>query len=240
VAITLVSGGALAGSALNGGDVTLTFPGGVAQNDVVIVFGGHARAAGVTGNVAALTTTGYTELADFSTANGGVAFKAWYKVMGATPDANVVSDGTGDASDGEAFACYILRGVDTGTVLDATPTVTSGSSTNPDAPAIVTQTNGAWVIPMAGSNAADASVTAPSGYSNGVSDDGDDTRNFTVGGATLEKAVAGSENPPSWTNWGNSFWRAASVAIRPAGAAAAPSGSGRLVGLERNYLVRAA
>jgi hypothetical protein len=216
MAITLVSSGALEGAALDGGDVTLTFPGGVAEGDVVYVWGGHDRGAGETTRDAAINTSGYTTIYEDATDFHQYTFIVARKVMGPTPDSDVVCEGGGDASEGVAYCAYILRGVDTGTPEDATRTVAADGSTNPNPPAITTVTNGAWVLTLVGSSVSDASVTAPSGYGNQVDVNADDTRNSTVAGATLEKATAGAEDPGTWTNWGNSRWQAVTVAVRPA------------------------
>ena len=199
------------GSAINGGNVTLTFDGTPAQNDVVIVIGGSGTFR--TPNPTA-PGTGYTQIAlDAST----IYFGAWYKRLGASPDASVVCNGTGNVNDATSYVSYVLRGVDTSTALDATAT-TAGetTSTNPDAPSITTVTNGAWVIACAGSRINDASITAPSGYSNQVSATNTDAFSLSVSAATKEVTTAGAENPASFTTWSSAAWFAISNAIRPA------------------------
>ena len=68
----------------------------------------------------------------------------WYRRMGATPALSVLCSGGGNNSDGVAYGCYVLSGVDTVTAEDATAT-TAGptTSTNPD-PASITTANTDW------------------------------------------------------------------------------------------------
>src|SRR3990167_5422020 len=160
-----------AGSATNGGDVTLTFSTGAGaplEGDVVVVFGGH----GVTVTTLAAPGTGYTQIGIHT--GSAPIFGAWYKVMGPTPDLSVVCSGGGNGSDGVAYCCWVFSGVDA-TILDQT-TTTAGptTSTNPDCASITTQTANAWVLAMAGSAVNDAAIVAPSGYSNGITDNGND------------------------------------------------------------------
>ncbi len=220
MSITIV-GTPQVGSAANGADVTLTFSTTPSQNDVVIVFGGHSYGFG---GAATAPGTGYTQIGLYSAANT-LFFGAWYKRMGASPDSTVVCKGSGLSSDSVAYGCYVLRGVDTTTAMDAAGTTAGPSlSTNPDAASITTVTDNAWVIPVAGSKVNDAAITAPSGYSNHYTINQTDSSSMTVAGATLKKTTAGAENPASWTNWATGNWYAITIAVRPA--AAAPSTTG--------------
>ncbi len=210
MAISLVTGGALAGANNNGGNVTINLP-TMAQGDVVFAFGGHVfRAATTVGP----SSAGYSNLVNLNTS--GVAFDISYKVMGAVPDTTFVGLGTGNAADETAYGVYVLRGV-SAAIVDAT-TTTAGptTSTNPDCPSITTKTDGAWVLALALSVVNDASVTIPSGYINGVAANGTDTNPATVGGGTLLKSAFGAEDPASFTNWSSGAWIAGTVAVRSA------------------------
>lgn len=210
MAITIV-GTPQTGSAINGANLTLTFSTTPAENDIVLVFGGSSRF--ITPNPTA-PGSGYTQIA-LNAAN--VFVGAWYKRMGASPDASVVCYGSGNTGDTTAYGCYILRGVDTSTALDAAAT-TAGetSSTNPNAPSITTVTNGAWVFALAGSKVNDATPGTISGYSNQIFANNTDTFSFTTAGATLEKTTAGAEDPAAWPSWATGLWYAITVALRPA------------------------
>jgi hypothetical protein len=210
MAISLVSGGALAGAINNGGDVTLTFPGGIAQDDVVVLVGGHfARASTPIGP----STAGYTQRYLNTTTNPW--FGVWTKVMGASPDATVVGQGSGNAADSTAYACHVLRGVHTD-ILDQTIAAANATSTNPDSPAVVTQTANAWVLSAAISIVNDGTITEPTNYVNKANANFNDTNAATIGIASREIASPASENPAAWTGWSSGAWWAVSVAIKAA------------------------
>ncbi|HEX2656122.1 MAG TPA: hypothetical protein VHN11_21070 [Xanthobacteraceae bacterium] len=210
MAISLVTGGALSAVANNGGNPSITLP-TMAQGDVVIAFGGGPFRSGYTPGA---SSAGYTQISINNTS--GAAFWIGRKVMGASPDATFVGLGSGNSADATAYAVYVLRGV-SASIVDAT-TTTAGptTSTNPDAPSIDTVTDGAWVLALALSVVNDTSITAPIGYSNAIANNQTDTNPATIGGATITRATAGTENPPSWTNWSSGVWCAATVAIRSA------------------------
>jgi hypothetical protein len=134
--------------------------------------------------------------------------------MGETPDTTVVCYGTGNAADAAAYGCFVLRGIDIHTFQDATATPASGSSTNPDAVAIVTTTNNAWVLDLALSIVNDGSPGTVSGYTNTVSGNANDTNAATVAGATKLIATAASENPGTWSSWATGVWKTVTVAAR--------------------------
>ena len=199
------------GAATNGGDVTLTFSTGAGaplENDVVVVFGGH----GVTVTTLAAPGSGYTQLGIHT--GSAPIFGAWYKVMGVTPDLSVVCSGGGNGSDGVAYCCWVFSGV-APTILDQT-TATAGptTSTNPDCASLTTQTANAWVLAMAGSAVNDAAITGPSGYSNHITDNGNDAADLTAAGATLAVVSPAATDPPSWTNWASGAWYAITVALK--------------------------
>lgn len=205
-------------AASNGADVTISMPTGVAQNDVcyVFVFVTHQTIG------AAMSSAGWTTVA--GPLNDGVSSRAacYRKVMGASPDANATVTGSGNTGDSAAVVCFAIRGSDTTTPEDATATTAFNGtgSTDPDPASIVTVTNGAWVIAFAGSRVNDASVTAPTGYSNLAQIVGnDETDDATSAGSTKEVATAGTEDPASYTTWDSGRWITVTVAVRPAAAA---------------------
>jgi len=199
------------GAATNGGNVTLTFSTGAGaplEGDVVVVFGGH----GVNVTTLAAPGSGYTQIG-IHTGTAPI-FGAWYKVMAATPDLSVVCSGGGHVDDGVAYCCWVFSGVDS-VVLDQT-TVTAGptTSTNPDCASITTQTANAWVLAMAGSAVNDAAITGPSGYSNHITNNGNDVADLTAAGATLAVVSPAATNPPSWTGWASGAWYGITAALK--------------------------
>jgi len=193
MAISIISGGALTGGINNGGSVTLTFPVGVQQDDVVYV------CSGIDGTVSP-STAGYTELATIT--SGGHRVGVWRKIMGVTPDASVTISGTGQPQDAHTAVALILRGVEVTQPEDATSTTASGSSTDPNNPAITTNTNTALVLAFASSRVNDTAITAPSGYNNQTNIAVSDTKPLNHSSSNKRDIPpAGVEDPASWTDW---------------------------------------
>jgi hypothetical protein len=213
VAISVISGGSLSNAVVNGGAVTLTFPSGVQQGDVVYV------CSGIDGTPT-VATSGYTAIANVTSTAQQVW--VWRKIMGVTPDTSVTINGTGQPQDAHAVVALILRDVELSQPEDATPTTATGSSTNPNNPAITTTFNKAWVLAFASSRVNDATITAPSGYINQTSANISDTNPSTTAVATNEVTIAGVEDPPSWTDWATGNWGAITVAVRPGGFISVP------------------
>ena len=213
------------GNSNNGGDVTLTFDTITPplEGDVVVVFGGHGVA--VTSLSAPVPNQGsaYTQIGIHT--GSAPIFGAWYKRMGATVDTSVLCSGGGNNADASSWACWVLSGVDADTVLDQT-TTTAGptTSTNPDPAAITTQTDGAWVLAMAGSAVSDAAPGTISGYANHINSNRNETNDLSAAGATFENPTADAENPGAWSAWGSGAWYAITAALKPA--ILAPSGAG--------------
>ena len=203
------------GNTNNGGAVTLTWSTTPSENDYTIVITGCPAN---TATDASMTTSGYTALTRYEGAdNTKPKYTIFYKKQGASPDTNAVVASIGDSAVDQSAIGFVLRGVDTTTFSDQTPT-TAGetTSTNPDPASIVTQTNGAFVFVVAMMiTTKDTAITAPSGYT-GYSRVGDDTNDHTLASAYKEIATAGTENPASWTNWNSGLWHSITFAVRPA------------------------
>jgi hypothetical protein len=225
VPITIV-GTAQAGSNNNGGDVTLTFDGSPAEDDVVILFGGN----GTTGaaNPLGPSTGGYAEETSTVDLTNALSLGVWWKVMGATPDTTVVGQGSGSGTDATVYLCYVLRGVDTTTPMDAA--AVTGSMTNtatPDPPSITTLTDKAWVIGAQARSGAATFSSHSSGYTNGVNAAGTDTNRFAASMASTQVDTAGAEDPGviTYSAAGDSY--AVSIAVRPATDASTYDETGR-------------
>ena len=210
MALSFVGGGT--GSSGTGGNITLTLTAGIAQNDVVYVAFGIGS---TTDKILAMTTAGYTKLAEVFISGTNLA--VFRKVMGATPDSQAVCTGSGDAAEEAGAAFHVWRGADTTTPEDATTTTATGTAAAPDSPSITTVTDAAIVLAIGANAINDASVrTAPTGYGNAQSVAVNGNELITVGMASKSVSPAGAENPAAWTAWDTADWGAATVAIRPA------------------------
>lgn len=216
----------LRGSASNFGDnansdLTVTLPGGMAQNDVVYAAYGVIDNTNTDRNCATVTS-GYTELADlFANDTNDTNLGVYRKVQGGSPDSTVVFSGVGIATWGIWGAVEVLIDVDTTTPEDATTTTATGTNSGtPDPPSITTVTNNAWVVAIgaSGENAPGAPVTVPTNYTN-LEDDWSAAGYGRIMMATRLIAGAGAENPGTFGGIGasgNYSWCAATVAVRPA------------------------
>jgi hypothetical protein len=222
MAISLV-GTPQGGSNTNGGNVTLTFDVAPQQGDVVYVFGCHSDRSPT--NVSGPSTSGYTEIKRV-TAASSIDFSVFRKVMGVSPDSNVVCKGSTNSSDACSYGCYVLRGVDNSTPEDVA--ATSAGPTiggQPNCPSIDPVTVDCWILALMGNRINDATITAPTGYANNnVTSTGNDTVDTSIyGGTKFHSGTHAAEDPPATTNWaeGNA-WGAVTVAVRPAAAPIQP------------------
>src|SRR5215213_11747210 len=122
MAISFV-GSMVPGSAINGGDVTLTFTGAsglldaagaqatLLQSDVVVV---AYASSGIADQAMSTTSTGWTKVHE-NYSNGSANdtnLAIYYKVMGGTPDTSFVAVGPTGASNGTIATAFAFRGVD--------------------------------------------------------------------------------------------------------------------------------
>jgi hypothetical protein len=216
--------GSAENSAANGADVTITLPGGMQQNDLVIV----TYAIGDNDNLdlnMAMVTSGYTEIHDLlandtSDCNLGV----FYKFMPATPDSSAVVDGLGGTDAAVAAVCMVFRGVDTTTPFDVTSTSATGLNTmHPDPPSIDhNNPSGVWTV-IAGASGQTIggaeTYTFPTGYTTNALDRGQaDTTSVTVG-MGYRTNPSDPEDPGVMTHSGTDStgycWCAVTMALRP-------------------------
>jgi len=210
--------GSATNSVIDGGaSFDITLPSCLENDLVIVVVGG----AGPTDVDLGVSTSGYAEIADlFQTEFASMNFSVSWKRMGAIPDTTVTCIGNSYSSAvGTAGIAYVLRGVDTTTALDVTPTTaTADNSAIPNGPAITPVTLGSLVVVCGGSSLSDAAVTVPSGYGNHVSINVVDTNSATIAVASKEWNGTGAEDPPAWTLWSSntlSAWCAVTIALRP-------------------------
>lgn len=221
-------------------DVTVTHPGGIAENDVVF----FAYCESSNDFDMQMTTSGYTELADVGTGSALQGNLGIYrKVMGATPDSTAVCDNGSPVGGNFSMAAaeHVYSGVDTTTPEDATTlaSIATFSDTQPDSASITTVTANAIVLTIGFKNTTGATpgtVTAPSGYGNKVQDQNDGSREAQIGIAAKSVASPGAENPGAWSGFASYAFASvaqATVAVRPA----AGGGTTPFGGVWRNRLM---
>lgn len=209
--IEFVGSNTAASPDFNQSTITVTFPGGVSQNDYAIVAGDSKWTADLN-----ITCTGYNELADlYSDDNNDCNFAVFRKIQGATPDSSVTIDFT--QAQANSAVLQVFSGVDTSTPEDATTTtaevIDDGTT---DCPSIDTSTANAWVIAAGASTEPDVVTNPPTGYSN-LDWVGFNTANTMMSSRLVSSPT--TEDPPAYSDIvGNASdsYCAATVAIRPA------------------------
>jgi len=221
MAISLV-GTLTTGSAINGGDITLSLPSGLAQDDVVYV--GLALGVASTGGT---SSGGWTQVgSNVDTGNANLRTQLFRKVMGASPDTSIVLTGSGLAADSSSAIAIAFRGVDTTTPEDGvTPTTATGTTGGPDSPTITPNTTGAAAISWGAQPLIDVTgIGAPTGYTDLAvisSSDSNNTSNYMSWKSGLTGGVA--ENPSAYTGITSGRWVAWTIVVKPAAAASAVS-----------------
>lgn len=221
--------GITSGNAINGGDITLSAPpfGTLLEGDLVIVAYSNC---GDTNNDwdMAMVTSGYTEVADITTADGVLHYGnmgVFYKYMGDVPDTQAVVDGLGGSQTGPGAVAMVFRGVapaSEGGPFDVAATTAVGTGTkNPNPPSINTVSSRVWtVIAIASAHSAGTVVyTWPTGYGQfAFQETSNDSFDSTCGMA-FNQRPADPEDPPVCTaslsdNSGYS-WMACTMALKP-------------------------
>jgi hypothetical protein len=204
----------------NGEDAFISLSGlGLAENDIVLVFGGFTTLSAPAVNSGPYTPSDYNSLGQIDSNDGTHYIRtsvAW-KRMGVSPDTSVLCRGTGNANDCCAYSAFVLRGVDTTTAIDATTTTATGTAGSPNSPSITTVTQGALVFSFGASTDYDTDQVQPSNYTlveTAVRNDGVNTA-ISIGSALRSITTPGAENPGPWADWTGGTWTAATVAIRP-------------------------
>ncbi len=222
--------GGASGSAINAGSVSVTLPGSMAVDDLILL----AWSCGdddFTQPTLAMTTAGYTELTTSTlSADGGTAgdgnLAVFYKFHnGSDTTAVTAASGTGTDSS-NAVAVQVFRGVATvaqGGPLEiaiATATGTSGGDPNPPSVSGFTEATSAVVIAGAMSVATTAlTLTAPTNYTTNFVTTGSASETFaaTVGLAYRLSGAADPEDPGAFTdNGAGAAWCAATMVLEAA------------------------
>lgn len=208
--ITFVGSSAL--GAINGASITLTLP-TINAGDQIIV----ANCVTRTGNNCTVTSsngTAYTPIVPV-TANGNLTLSVWQRTAAAS-ETTATASGSGSAQDGDC-ACYVVvRGIGANTIVDSS--MATGTSANPNSPAVTIGSTSAFVISFAASLVASTVTSGPSGYTVRSSASGSDTRSSMIACATNALSVQGSEDPGTWVFTTSAAWLAVSVGMSDSGA----------------------
>ena len=202
--------------------LVVSLPVGVAENDIVIVAVGGSRqdwAAGV-------LTDGYEEIAElYATSTNTINLSLNWKRMGATPDTEVTCLASGQSFTDLLCIVYVLRGVSVDTALDvAAVTATGSGDHDPNPPAITPVTDESFIVICGGCSnylaaGGDASVTAPSGYTNQVLLPSTNVTNDSTMMMASKAWTGGTEDPGAWDVDvgidGADAWAAITIALRP-------------------------
>jgi len=214
MAISFVGGNTAFNSNMPNGELTITMPAGIAEDDYAIAVGGTDN-----GNTDHdISSTGYTELADlFADDTNRCNVGVFRKIQSATPDSNVVIAFNHISGFTGTGVVQVFRGVDVTTPEDATTVnVTGIDGATPDPGAITTITADTWVIAIGASREFDAVTNPVSGYSNLT------TRSegsYAVAMCSKTIASPAEENPGTYADivgQASDSWAASTVAIRPA------------------------
>jgi len=227
--------GGAGGNAINAGSVTVTLPGGMATNDLIVVAFGVGD-DDFTQPTLAITTAGYTEVTSSTcSADGGTGgdgnLAVFYKFHnGSDTTVQTTAAGTG-ADSSVAVSVLVLRGValaGDGGPFDTTFTqATATSGGDPDPPSIDhTGAAGVWtVIAGALGNAAALTLTGPTNYTTNFRNDvGNDTFDTSTGLGYRTNPVD-PEDPGVMTDSGAGVaWCAVTMALKEAPAVTCTAG----------------
>lgn len=211
-------------------DTTVTFSlsGGLASTpaagDIVLV--SYNNGQGINRDVSAsVQTSGYSLLASLMANDSFDANMAVFrKIMGPTPDSNVVVFGRSGTASVAIVHIVVFRGVDATTPIDVTTTTATGvDSSNTDLPAITPATSGN-VIALFGSTTHSALrtyTTASTSYVSGfLQSNGTGSSYSTLAGSgyITGQSAGVSYNPAVWNTNATSTlssWAGATVVLRP-------------------------
>lgn len=204
--------------------ITITKPTGLQDDDILYV------AIGRDYSKQAFTCSGWT-LLDEAETTGGRDFGS-YILRKVISDASsepasytfvTIDTGSRDM----AAVMLIVRGGDTSTPEDATTTSSDGTNDDtPDSPTIITNTDGALVLPICLLvHNTSITIVTPTSFTLADSENYEGGVSVNVGIAYATQASAGASGTNNWPNTGGSGgaeWHTYTVAVKP-GAGGAPS-----------------
>ena len=206
-----------------------TLTGGIASSpaagDIVVVASGFGNTASSAPAITGNNSGAYQALGAAVHANDtwDTEFRAFYQVMGSTPDTSLTVTRVTNTAYGGGTVVHVWRGQHATTPINVTGTPasgTNGAAANP--PSVTPNASGAVVIAMGAGTmpSTEASgYTGITGYSNAVAVKGDgSTSDFTVVMASLAW-TSGAADPPvvsgGTQNNASSSWAAQTIALAP-------------------------
>lgn len=211
--LTQATGGVItfvnsASASSTSGALTITLPGGMAQNDLVLV-GYFCQAA----SFPAPTTSGYTFVADDD--NTGATY--YYKFMGASPDASVSWPSiAGSGNYGQSAVAFVFRGVNTSSPINGTPNEVVGV----DPGAITPSVNNCCIVVGTANASVDNAPGTITNYLGALAAAADGSTNDASIAMTYRILSGGSgvsENPGAWSAFPEvDFSGSVTIALAPA------------------------
>lgn len=203
------------GGAINGNNVTLTYPAGVGPGDVAVVTVTHG-----TSKASTLSVTSSSGAASFYTqivttiVSSFARFGVFRRVIVSSAELSCIVTGTGGSTDSTATVIHVFENVDRTTPEDVTATSTTGNGTTPDSPSITVGSCGCAIISAIGLQFISA-PTAPSSFLNSQVATGNDTLDATAAAAWITNTTTAAFNPTNWTST-SAAWCSATIALRRA------------------------
>lgn len=188
-----------------------------AEGDLVVV------AFGIGGSPAihpTINTSGYTEQTyDYGNDTYDTALATFTKIMGATPDTEVVVDDLGSAINAGVVCVHVWRNADQSTPMDVAAVGASGIDSGVPNPAAITPTTSGAIVLVVGASCCFSQTLGNSGeLSNFIADFGNDTVDCSVGMGSYAWS-SGEFDPAALSTGctrGDVSWAAATLALRPA------------------------
>ena len=201
------------GGALNGANVTLTYPAGVGVGDVsvVTVTLGTSKASTLSVTSSSGAASFYSQIVS-TIQSSNVRFGVFRRVIASSAELSCIVTGTGGSTDSTTAVLQAFDFVERTTPEDVTATSTNGSGTTPDSPSITVASCGCAIISAVGIGIVSA-PTAPSSFLNSVVATGNDTNKATSAMAWITNASTAAFNPTTWTST-SATWISATVALR--------------------------
>lgn len=232
------------GSAINSSSpntaTTVTLPGGMSVNDLIIV----AAAVGDTANngMAAPTTGGYTRIGTatiYSNKTNDVNLDIYYKFHNGS-DTTVAFGAVGGTNASNVAVVMVFRGVNTSSPFDTSVSTASGiSSSNANPPSHDwSGTSGVWTVAIGATGhtgGATATFTAPTGYTTNFAFRAHNDTIDALVGMGYNSSPSDPEDPGAFTaatigTAASNAWAAATISLTPAIAPSVTTGVAGPVG----------